>query len=210
MLTMNEFAPSDAFERMKSDDHVVFADLRPESEYNGACAIGAINVPYQEEGFSQAVKKVISQNRSIILISNNLIPVEKAAEMMTDSGYRVFGFLSWNKWKEEQFPITSLSDITVQHLNEQFQQGEKTVLIDVRTPEEWEKGHIPNARNIPLLELEKHLHAFKPDQEIVTICGIGGGRSAAAYSILKRHGFQNAKLLKGGLQVWKNENLPVE
>ncbi|MEX2461406.1 MAG: rhodanese-like domain-containing protein [Paenibacillaceae bacterium] len=210
MPTLKEYTPETANNLLKFDYSIVFADMRPESEFNEAHAIGAIHVPYKEETFHQAVKKVLSNEKSLILITDDPIPAAKAAAVLTESGYHVMGFLNWKKWEDEQFPKAGLSEITAQHLNKQYQQDKEIILVDVRSPEEWEKEHIPNTRNIPLLELEKRIHEFKPDQEIVTICGIGGGRSAAAYSVLRRHGFHNAKLLKGGLQVWKNEHLPVE
>lgn len=210
MSAMKEYAPETAHDLLKSDRSVVFADIRPESQFNEAHVVGAINVPYKVETFPQTVQKLLSDEKSLILIGDDPLAVEKAADVLRESCYSVIGFLNWRKWENERFPAAALSEITAQHLSERFRQDKEMVLIDVRSPQEWEKEHIPNARNIPLLELEKNIREFKADQEIVTVCGIGGGRSAAAYSILKRHGFHNAKLLKGGLQAWKNGNLPVE
>jgi hydroxyacylglutathione hydrolase len=209
MSTMKEYVPEAAHEVLKSDHSIAFADIRPELQFNDAHVVGAINVPYNEETYPQTAKKLLSDEKSVILIGVDPLTVDKAAKILRESGFSVHGFLDWRKWEDERFPSAALSEVTAQQMNKQFQKDKKTVLIDVRNPEEWEKEHISNARNIPLHELEKTIQELEPDQEIVTICGIGGGRSAAAYSILKRHGFQNAKLLKGGLHAWKNENLPV-
>lgn len=210
MISLKEYTPEAANDLLKSDYSVVLADIRPESEFNDAHAIGAIHVPYKAETFQQSVQKIVSKEKSLILIFDDPLSVEKAAKILEESGYPVMGLLNWRKWRDEQLPIASLSEVTAPHLHEQLRKDKERIVIDVRSTEEWENEHIPNSRNIPLLELEKYVAEFKPDQEIVTVCGIGGGRSAAAYSILKRHGFHNAKLLKGGLQSWKNENLPVE
>ncbi|MEB3101050.1 rhodanese-like domain-containing protein [Ferviditalea candida] len=210
MSALKEYAPKVAHDLLKSDHSVVFADIRPEPQFNEAHAVGAINVPYKEETFPQTVKKLLPDEKSLILIGDDPQAVDKATVVLRESGYPVIGFLNWRNWEDERFPATALSEITAQHVNERFRQDKEMVLIDVRSREEWEKEHIPNARNIPLPELEKNIREFNPDQDIVTVCGIGGGRSAAAYSILRRHGFHNARLLKGGVQAWKNENLPVE
>lgn len=210
MSDVKEYAPEAANDLLKSDYSIVFVDIRPELQFNEAHAVGAINVPYNEETYPQTAKKLLSDEKSVILIGDDPLMVEKAAEILQESGFTVRGFLDWRKWEDERFPSAALSEVTAQHMNELSRQDKKMVLIDVRNPEEWENEHISNARNIPLHQLEKTIREFESNQEIVTICGIGGGRSAAAYSILKRYGFHNAKLLKGGLQAWKNEHLPLK
>lgn len=88
---------------------------------------------------------------------------------------------------------------------------EDALVLDVREPAEYEKGHILNARNIPLGELDQRaneLSRWKAKRVIVS-CATGT-RSGAALAILKKHGFTNLVSLAGGLGAWQQAGLPVE
>jgi len=78
-------------------------------------------------------------------------------------------------------------------------------LIDVRTPTEYEAGHLFGAVNIPLSELEENLDAWIPglptDIPMIVYCKIGV-RSATATLILLDAGFVNVVDLAGGMDEW--------
>ena len=61
-------------------------------------------------------------------------------------------------------------------------------IIDVRTVEEYKRGHIPGSVNIPLQILQEHIAKIKKDRPVITCCA-SGMRSASAKSILKSKGF---------------------
>ena len=87
---------------------------------------------------------------------------------------------------------------------------EDAVVIDVREPQEWDSGHIPNARHIALGQLEtrmRELEKFKARPLIV--CCHSGSRSSSVCSRLKKHGFENVHNLAGGIGAWKEAGLPV-
>ncbi len=75
-----------------------------------------------------------------------------------------------------------------------------SLLLDVRTPEEFGAGHAPSARFIPLQELESRLGELDPSVAVICICR-SGGRSQAAAEVLVFHGFDAANLV-GGMQAW--------
>lgn len=62
------------------------------------------------------------------------------------------------------------------------------VILDVRTPAEYNAGNIKGSINIPLQSLDKNLGKLKKDKAIITCCA-SGMRSASAKSILKSKGF---------------------
>ncbi len=64
------------------------------------------------------------------------------------------------------------------------------VILDVRTPAEYNGGHIKGSINIPLQSLEKNLEKLKKDKTIITCCA-SGMRSASAKSVLKSKGFED-------------------
>ena len=61
-------------------------------------------------------------------------------------------------------------------------------IIDVRTPGEFAGGHIQNAKNIPLGDLDRNLTKIKKDKPVITCCA-SGMRSASARKILLSNGF---------------------
>lgn len=82
------------------------------------------------------------------------------------------------------------------------------VVLDVRSPQEFSGGHLPNARNIPVAELDKRkgeLPANKP----VIICCASGARSGRAAGLLRKAGRKDVFNLGGGLQSWRQAGLPV-
>lgn len=78
-------------------------------------------------------------------------------------------------------------------------------IIDVRSTEEFEKAHIPNAINIPITELEGHINTFDKNTLYITACGKGGGRSSDSAKLLAQHGY-NAFWLCGGTFKWLGIN----
>lgn len=87
-------------------------------------------------------------------------------------------------------------------------QGLVTVL-DVRPAEEYAAGHLPDAVNIPLADLEKHLKRLPRGREVVAYCR--GPYCVLAYEAvarLRRKGFK-ARRLQDGFPEWKVAGLPV-
>ncbi|MFQ6115769.1 MAG: ArsR/SmtB family transcription factor [bacterium] len=89
-------------------------------------------------------------------------------------------------------------------------QNKEVIVIDVRPPEEYKKGHISGALSIPLTELENRLQEIPQDREVVAYCR---GRycvlSAEAMKVLREAGYQAVRL-REGLPEWKEAGLPVE
>jgi phage shock protein E len=79
--------------------------------------------------------------------------------------------------------------ITEKAAREYLRQG--AIVIDVRTPKEFQSGHVPGAVNLPLAELPAHATARFPDKEqVLLVHCLGGGRSAVAQRQLKAKGYK--------------------
>ena len=104
------------------------------------------------------------------------------------------------------------SEITVDELFERVNSDRPPLLIDVRSPAEFDGGygHIPNARSIPVLKIESKFEDLDPyrEREIVTMCP-GGGMSLVAVDILEKAGFKDVKSLKGGTDLWHRSGYPT-
>lgn len=77
----------------------------------------------------------------------------------------------------------------------------EVVVLDVRTPDEFQEGHIPNATLIPLQELENSLNEIDKEQTYLVVCR-SGNRSAQASQILSSNGFSNIYNMTGGMNNW--------
>ncbi len=64
------------------------------------------------------------------------------------------------------------------------------VIIDVRTPEEFKSGHIPQSQNIPLQSIQQKLADIKKKNKPVIACCASGGRSSMATTMLKNAGIE--------------------
>ena len=84
-------------------------------------------------------------------------------------------------------------------------------VLDLRAAGEFSAGHIINARNLPLSELDgrmAELEKFK-GQPLLLCCKDGSDAGSAA-SKLARQGFGPLHALKGGIEAWQREQFPLE
>jgi NADPH-dependent 2,4-dienoyl-CoA reductase/sulfur reductase-like enzyme/rhodanese-related sulfurtransferase len=96
--------------------------------------------------------------------------------------------------------------ITPMELREMTQQKRDFVLLDVRSPEEYEHERLPNSRLIPLGSLRGQMEELPRDREIVVFCNISL-RAYEAALILRAGGFDRVRVLDGGLAMWPYEKV---
>ena len=83
-------------------------------------------------------------------------------------------------------------------------------LVDVRSKAEFDAGHILDARHVPQDDVAQAGEALKRFKDkVVIVCCESGMRSGAAARVLQAQGFANVVNLRGGLQAWRTENLPL-
>jgi phage shock protein E len=86
-----------------------------------------------------------------------------------------------------------------------------TLVLDVRTQDEFESGHVPGAVNIPHDELEVRVSEIDGyrDESVVVYCE-RGGRAGLAASVLLDAGFADVDHLEGDMSGWRARGLPSE
>ncbi|MBI2312157.1 MAG: VTT domain-containing protein [Betaproteobacteria bacterium] len=101
----------------------------------------------------------------------------------------------------------------VGELKRQLDAGDKVLVLDVRSPEEFagETGHIPGASNIPLASLPERFGELQAQREqpVCIVCRTDK-RSAQAARLLHAHGFARLRIVRGGMIAWQKNALPVE
>lgn len=84
------------------------------------------------------------------------------------------------------------------------------ILIDMRDAADFAKGHILNARNVPLSQIDAHAESIAKNKQKSLIVYCDTGRQAGSVTAkLRDLGYENAVSLSGGLAAWRQAGLPV-
>lgn len=120
------------------------------------------------------------------------------------AGYLESGF---DAWRQADMPVATTEVMTAEELERIFD-ASTTKVLDVRRTNEYKGGHLPNAINIPLRDLEKNLHQLNPKDRYYIHCA-GGYRSMIAASMLARNGYNKAVNVNGGMEAIAKTRLPI-
>lgn len=87
---------------------------------------------------------------------------------------------------------------------------QNAVVVDLRAIADFNKGHIPGSMNIPFGKLKDRIKDLEKHKEtpIIMVCNAGVQAGNAAMQ-LRKSGFTEVHKLKGGIQSWTTENLPL-
>jgi rhodanese-related sulfurtransferase len=103
----------------------------------------------------------------------------------------------------ESIDVGDIGEISVQDL---ATLGEAATVVDVREPVEWDDGHIPWARLVPVASVPDHLDAFDATPTYV-VCR-SGGRSARACEYVAAQGGRVVNVV-GGMLAWQEAGLEI-
>ncbi|MYN42683.1 rhodanese-like domain-containing protein [Duganella sp. FT109W] len=86
----------------------------------------------------------------------------------------------------------------------------KTTILDVRDAKDYADGHLPDAKNIPLADLDKRLPELdKFKSRSLIVVGKSDARASAAAAKLGKAGFADVVNLEGGVAAWQKAGLPL-
>lgn len=110
---------------------------------------------------------------------------------------------STGQLKKESIPIT------IEEVYEILKtQKDNYVILDVRTKEEFDSGHLDSAVLIPVDDLEARYGEITKNKPVIVYCR-SGRRSAKAVAILVSKGFSQVYDMTGGIDAWKSKEYPV-
>jgi len=130
---------------------------------------------------------------------------EKEAQTEESAGEEKASVPAEEKEEEE---VPQIIDISPEEVYEIISKGEEFLILDVRTPDEFNEGHIEGAVLIPVDELERRLDELPKDKPIITYCR-SGVRSRNAANILLENGFSKVYDMMGGIIEWINKGYPA-
>ena len=103
-----------------------------------------------------------------------------------------------------------VEQVTPAEVRDMQARNEQVVYLDVREPNEWNLGHLPNAVHLPRGNLESKVEGLVDrDQRVVVYCA-RGNRSALAADTLQQMGYENVSSMADGFGAWIAIGGPVE
>jgi SulP family sulfate permease len=105
-----------------------------------------------------------------------------------------------------EIPADSVPGVSPQELWHQLHVGTVPLIVDVREPREYERGHVPQAQLMPLPALLSDALDLSHELPVVFVCQ-GGRRSTRAAYMLRCQGYENVAVLRGGMLAWEAAGL---
>ena len=184
-------------------------DTRDSVEFEGAHVRGALNVGLGGS-FATWCGTLVDREQPVVVIAEPGRELEAATRLGRIGFDTIAGHLAGGMQQLKNDPdlIERTERVTAGSVAEQLASSEPPLVVDVRSTQEWEQGHIDGAVNLPLSQLRERLDELPSDCPLVVHCA-GGYRSAIAASLLRREGLLRVADLVGGLGAWRSAELAI-
>ena len=173
--------------------------------FGGGHIPGSINIGAQPE-LSVWAGWLLDPEKPLYLVLEDDSRLDEVLTLLWRVGFTDFGgYLARGigAWRETGLELRRIPQMTVHEL------AEADVLpLDVRKDEEWQAGHVPEAKHIFLGELPESLGELDRSAEIATYCA-SGFRASIASSILAANGFEKVWNVPGSWKAWTGAGLKV-
>lgn len=200
-------AHTDFKRRLEADDCVLI-DTRSTLAFGGGHIDGAVNIPGAPM-LTVWAGWLLEPDTPILLVLDKDTSAENIAALFIRSGFTNFaGYLvgGMGAWDNAGQRLAEIQQVTV-HDVETCSDGLQ--VLDVRSPAEWESGHIPCATHLFLPEIQTGVNGLDKSVPIVTYC-LTGYRAGVAASLLQKQGFKDVRTMPGSWKAWMAEGLPVQ
>ncbi len=210
---------------------IAFIDVREDGQHGDAHPLLAVSLPYSRLELDIA-RLVPRRNCRIVLVDGGDGVAARAARRMAALGYSALhtlggGVGAWSAAGYPLFPSTNVPSkgfaevveidshtphITAAELDRLRRDGEKMVVLDSRTVEEFNRFHVPGAMTCPGAELVQRFDDLVPDRDtLVVVSCAGRTRSIIGAQSLINAGVPNRVVsLSGGTQGWRLGGLELE
>jgi hydroxyacylglutathione hydrolase len=199
----------EAFERLRQQGMLVLDCRSPEAF--AAHIPGALHVGVGA-AFPTWAGTILPPETPYLLVLEKLGDLWEVCWHLLRIGYHLpQGWLAggMEAWRMAAKEIELMPQWTVWELHRQIKQDNDLLVLDVRQPQEWTAGHIPQATHITGAELPERLDEVPVDKPIAVICG-SGYRSSVGASLLQRQGYRDVVHVLGGMSAWKSAGFTTE
>jgi hydroxyacylglutathione hydrolase len=171
--------------------------------FEGPCGKGMCGRPSTTIGFERLYSPLLHMEREPFVDAlTNGVPARPLNMTAIEATNRGTVDMPWAM-------LTSSPDVTEIGIGGVDAAPPNAVLIDVREPEEYERGHVKGALSVPQADLATRLGELPRDRPIITICAVGL-RSRRSAQFLRQQGFDNVATVVGGMAAWRAARRPVE
>jgi glyoxylase-like metal-dependent hydrolase (beta-lactamase superfamily II) len=193
------------FDAARRDGIVI--DARPMEEYARAHVPESLSIVFRDS-FAVWLGWLVPENAALLFVTdgNSLDRIIDEALLV---GYERFaGVLDGGMvaWQAAGLALASSELVDAGRARAALRDG--ALALDVREPDEYAAGHLPEATHIPLGDLARRIDELPRDRPIVAYCG-HGERAATATSLLELSGRGPLLNLHGGMEAWEDANLAV-
>jgi hydroxyacylglutathione hydrolase len=186
-------------------NNVAVLDLRSKEEFAHEHIPGAINIPMGPQMVHWA-GWVVPYDEALLLVLDSKTDLKEVIESLLRIGLEdIVGYIEdgMSGWEQAGLPLSHLETCSVQQLDKNLENSSESILVvDVRTNNEWNAGHIEGAVHMELNHVPQKFNELPRDIPLFMICG-SGYRSSIASSLLQREGFENVHNVQGGMTAWK-------
>ena len=186
-------------------DGALIIDVRSDVQFSAAHVPNALSIPMNKSGFGTRLAWLAADAGRILFVGKDDADAIHAAHLAaavglgSDVGYLAGGFAAWG---DEARPVATLERLPVSAFAERLAAEPDMQIIDVRTREDWDAGHIPASILIPWQQISGIPEGVDPRQPIAVICA-SGQRAGIAASVLLAHGASSVlHVAEGGVPQW--------
>ncbi len=191
----------------------VLIDGRDQREFDAAHVPGSINVTMNQSGVGTRAAWVVDVESEVIVTVGGDVDAQRMARTLEAVGFRrIRGYLAGGLagWRAAKLAVETTPAIDVPTLAERLRR-EQVLLLDVRSAEEWEKGHVAGSIHFPYQRLPEGAPDLvrRAERPLAVACS-GGIRSSLAASLLKRAGVENVEhVAERGVPDLKGEGVEL-
>ncbi len=196
------------FEKTARSPDAIILDTRLPGAFAASHIPGSANIGLDDLAFFPGW--VVTHDQQILLVLDHLSEFKTAKTHLQRLGFdNIKGYLCPNiaAWRNKGKPTNHLFPLTPTSLKEKLDRKE-LALLDVREHNEWDKGHITDAKHIYVGHLAAEAIDLPSDKPLAVICG-SGRRASLAASLLRRIGYEDVYNVLGGMNAWKALGYPT-
>jgi len=180
-------------------------DVRHATAFGASFIPASINIGLTPQSATW-LGMVVETNRNLVIVCDSEADSRVAIDQFRRVGFdNIIGFFDGgvSAWAASARLLDHLPQLSVQSLEHVLEKYPDHIVLDVRTEQEWERGHIEKAIHKPIADLVREGIDFgNKQQHITAICG-SGYRSNIAGSFLKSKGYEQVFSVIGGMTAWE-------
>ncbi len=199
------------FKNAFSQPKTFILDTRDANEFTQGFIPGSISIGL-EGRFAEWAGAILPFDETILLVCDEGKEEETIIRLARVGFDKVKGYLmgGFEAWKNAGETIDLIIDVEADELAMDIPHDPNLVVIDVRKETEFADGHVKNAVNLPLSEMnDPGLLADIDEKDNLYVHCAGGYRSVIASSLLKRQGFHNLRNVVGGWAQIKEQKIDI-